>query len=368
MLFLTLVFSALSYPLGSMIVVVAATVTGVAVLGAVGGVSQPTARPRRRVRRDVPRLHGAHRHAVRLAGATGRAPARRAGRAVADRSAHRLPQPPRLRRAPGRRAAAGRRARAPRSRSCSSISTASRRSTTASATRPATSCCGGSAPRIHGLLRGSDATGRLGGDEFVLLLPRRARGRGACRGGRTVAALAERFGAPRASPAIPPTAATATSCSGSADSDLYAAKAIHRAAVVSAHEGSRCAPGRPARPRRTTARPTTCAGTRSRRSRCRHRRQQRAARRAGRPDVVFAYPRTGRPGEESPGGDAGWNAIPGARGCTPEACSFRDETDSFARAPRARVRALDAGHRVPARGGRAPAPAVSAALGCRRCG
>jgi peroxiredoxin len=46
--------------------------------------------------------------------------------------------------------------------------------------------------------------------------------------------------------------------------------------------------------------------------------------------VVFAYPRTGRPGEESPGGDAEWNAIPGARGCTPEACSFRDEKARFA--------------------------------------
>jgi peroxiredoxin len=45
--------------------------------------------------------------------------------------------------------------------------------------------------------------------------------------------------------------------------------------------------------------------------------------------VVFAYPRTGRPGEELPGGEAGWNAIPGARGCTPEACSFRDETARF---------------------------------------
>jgi peroxiredoxin len=45
--------------------------------------------------------------------------------------------------------------------------------------------------------------------------------------------------------------------------------------------------------------------------------------------VVFAYPRTGRPGEEPPGGEAGWNAIPGARGCTPEACSFRDEMARF---------------------------------------
>ena len=40
--------------------------------------------------------------------------------------------------------------------------------------------------------------------------------------------------------------------------------------------------------------------------------------------VVFAYPRPGRPGEPSLGGDQAWNAIPGARGCTPESCAFRD--------------------------------------------
>ncbi len=40
--------------------------------------------------------------------------------------------------------------------------------------------------------------------------------------------------------------------------------------------------------------------------------------------VLFAYPRTGQPGEPSPGGDDFWNAIPGARGCTPEVCRFRD--------------------------------------------
>jgi peroxiredoxin len=42
--------------------------------------------------------------------------------------------------------------------------------------------------------------------------------------------------------------------------------------------------------------------------------------------VLFAYPRTGRPDEELP---PGWNAIPGARGCTPEACGFRDAHDQF---------------------------------------
>jgi peroxiredoxin (alkyl hydroperoxide reductase subunit C) len=38
--------------------------------------------------------------------------------------------------------------------------------------------------------------------------------------------------------------------------------------------------------------------------------------------VVFAYPRTGRPGEPSLVAD--WDQIPGARGCTPHTCGFRD--------------------------------------------
>jgi peroxiredoxin len=37
--------------------------------------------------------------------------------------------------------------------------------------------------------------------------------------------------------------------------------------------------------------------------------------------VVYIYPRTGRPGQALP---TGWNDIPGARGCTPQSCSFRD--------------------------------------------
>ncbi|KIW58337.1 hypothetical protein PV05_02865 [Exophiala xenobiotica] len=37
--------------------------------------------------------------------------------------------------------------------------------------------------------------------------------------------------------------------------------------------------------------------------------------------VVFCYPRTGAPNETVPDS---WNSIPGARGCTPQACSFRD--------------------------------------------
>jgi peroxiredoxin len=37
--------------------------------------------------------------------------------------------------------------------------------------------------------------------------------------------------------------------------------------------------------------------------------------------VLYAYPLTGRPGVPLP---PGWDEIPGARGCTPESCSFRD--------------------------------------------
>lgn len=37
--------------------------------------------------------------------------------------------------------------------------------------------------------------------------------------------------------------------------------------------------------------------------------------------VVYIYPRTGQPGQPLP---TGWDAIPGARGCTPQNCAFRD--------------------------------------------
>ena len=37
--------------------------------------------------------------------------------------------------------------------------------------------------------------------------------------------------------------------------------------------------------------------------------------------VIYCYPATGVPGEPLPDG---WDAIPGARGCTPQTCSFRD--------------------------------------------
>ncbi len=44
--------------------------------------------------------------------------------------------------------------------------------------------------------------------------------------------------------------------------------------------------------------------------------------------IVYFYPKTGQPGVALPDD---WDLIPGARGCTPEACSFRDHHDELAR-------------------------------------
>lgn len=48
---------------------------------------------------------------------------------------------------------------------------------------------------------------------------------------------------------------------------------------------------------------------------------------AGR-SVVYAYPRTGQPGVANPDG---WDGIPGARGCTPQSCAFRDHAAELRR-------------------------------------
>jgi peroxiredoxin len=42
--------------------------------------------------------------------------------------------------------------------------------------------------------------------------------------------------------------------------------------------------------------------------------------------IVYCYPRTGVPGQELP---KGWDEIPGARGCTPQSCAFRDHYEEI---------------------------------------
>lgn len=44
--------------------------------------------------------------------------------------------------------------------------------------------------------------------------------------------------------------------------------------------------------------------------------------------VVYIYPRTGVPGVDPP---PGWDEIPGARGCTPQSCGFRDHFGELTR-------------------------------------
>lgn len=44
--------------------------------------------------------------------------------------------------------------------------------------------------------------------------------------------------------------------------------------------------------------------------------------------VIYIYPRTGVPGVDPP---TGWDQIPGARGCTPQSCAFRDHFGELAR-------------------------------------
>jgi peroxiredoxin len=54
--------------------------------------------------------------------------------------------------------------------------------------------------------------------------------------------------------------------------------------------------------------------------------------------VLYIYPRTGKPGEPLL---PGWDDIPGARGCTPESCGFRDSNADIERLG-ARVHGLSA--------------------------
>jgi peroxiredoxin len=50
--------------------------------------------------------------------------------------------------------------------------------------------------------------------------------------------------------------------------------------------------------------------------------------------IIYLYPLTGRPGVDLP---EGWDSIPGARGCSTEACDFRDHFADLQQAGAARV-------------------------------
>ncbi len=58
--------------------------------------------------------------------------------------------------------------------------------------------------------------------------------------------------------------------------------------------------------------------------------------------IIYIYPLTGRPGADLP---AGWDNIPGARGCTTEACDFRDHHRELLDAGASRVFGLSSQNR-----------------------
>ena len=78
---------------------------------------------------------------------------------------------------------------------------------------------------------------------------------------------------------------------------------------------------------------------------------------AARPAVFFFYPRTGEPGKAA---GPEWDAIPGARGCTPQSCGFRDLHREFMTLGVRRLRHQHAGDRLPARVRRAQPRALRA--------
>nr|WP_244431706.1 peroxiredoxin [Segniliparus rugosus] len=133
----------------------------------------------------------------------------------------------------------------------------------------------------------------------------------------------------------------------------------HRGAVLPPHgpdrpTGRRRASGQRRRPRalallpRPARGPAGPRGRRSRRAPARSPRAEALARRhvgrggpAGRagaaPRGALHLPLTGRPDFDLP---EGWNAIPGARGCTPESCGFRDHFHDLLEAGAGRVYGL----------------------------
>ncbi len=77
--------------------------------------------------------------------------------------------------------------------------------------------------------------------------------------------------------------------------------------------------------------------------------------------VVYAYPRTGIPGVENP---AGWDLIPGARGCYAAVLRFpRSFCGIESSGRQSSLRTLNPGHCLSARGGGPPATSVSNSLG-----
>jgi diguanylate cyclase (GGDEF)-like protein len=223
-LFLTQVFAALSYPLVSMIAVAAASLVGVAVLGAVGGGSleHPQADPAYVAMFLV---------CLALTGVLCVWQSRLAGRQRDELSELSRTDP--LTGCLNRRGFAERLEaelqRAGRESGCVSVVQLDLNDFKAVNDRfghaAGDELLRWVASTLKALLRGSDATGRLGGDEFALLLPGVDAAEARAIADRTVAALAERIGAAAGVACHPVDGSDGDALHRHADADLYAAKA-----------------------------------------------------------------------------------------------------------------------------------------------
>ena len=227
MLFLTLVFAALSYPLASMIVVVAASVAGVAIVGVIGGVVQERFEP------DAAYV-GMFLVAMVLTGMLCVWQAR-----LSERQRDELEE---LSRTDPLTGCLNRRGF--EERLDAELTRAGRERTEVALVqldlngfKEVNDLNGHAAgdellrwvaSTMHGLLRASDSIGRLGGDEFVLLLPGVPVDEARAVAERTVAALAERIGSAAGVACHPADGGDGDELLRHADSDLYAAKAQYR--------------------------------------------------------------------------------------------------------------------------------------------
>ena len=223
MLFLTLVFAALSYPLGSMVVVVVASVAGVVAVGALGSASP------REFDAD-PAYVWVLVVSMALCGVLCMWQARLAERQRAELSELSRTDP--LTGCLNRRGFSERLdaelARAARDGGGLALIQLDLNDFKAVNDRHGHAagdellCWVGST--LKALLRVSDATGRLGGDEFALLLPGLSAGEARAVADRTAATLAERIGATTGVAAHPADGDTGDALHRHADADLYRRK------------------------------------------------------------------------------------------------------------------------------------------------
>jgi diguanylate cyclase (GGDEF)-like protein len=223
MLFLTLVFAATSYPLGSMVVVVVASVTGVALLGLLGGATEQTFQA-------DPAYVWVFLVSMALSGVLCMWQSR-----LGERQREELAE---LSRTDPLTGCLNRRGFAER------LDAEIERGPVAliqldlddfkSVNDRHGHAAGDELLRwvgstLKALLRESDATGRLGGDEFALLLPGLDAGEARAVADRTVAALAERIGAAVGVAWHPADGQTGDELHRHADADLYRRKSTTRA-------------------------------------------------------------------------------------------------------------------------------------------